>query len=401
MEGFDIRTLALTNLFLSVLLGLGSLVFAQIHTSFHSFKQLGLGYFLFAAGFILIGLRQYAPDWLSIILANFFVVAGFSVLIVGILRFLQYPHRLFQHTSTALAFTLIISFIYFTYFNNSTSWRIVIISCIISGQCFFTAYKIFIHQESLYRTFTRFLCYAFFFCGLVFLSRVYITLLTPNVDNFMMAGSIHALSLIAQQLVVITSCFTLSWSASQQLAHKLEIQATIDSLTNLYNRRAFEDFAEKEIQRAQREKTPLSIILMDIDFFKQVNDTYGHQAGDKVLQEFSLRLKNSLRQYDILARYGGEEFMLLLPDTDPKTALTIAEKLRVTIAKPVFNVNATPSISVTASFGVATNQGKQLNWQQLVSFADNALYHAKQNGRNQVQLHSADIHALKHSEAIS
>lgn len=400
MEGFDIRTLALTNLFLSVLLGLGSIVFSHIDTSFRSFRQLGSGYFLFALGFVLIGLRAYVSDFFSIIIANALIVAGFSILIMGILKFLDYPTQHCKNVTLTLIFLLISSFLYFTYINNNASLRIIIISAVIAAQCFFSSYKIMRHKEKLYRLFTRFLGYAFLFCGLVFSLRVYITATSPLVNNFMEAGSIHAMSLVAQQLVVITSCFTLSWSASQKLVHKLAIQATIDPLTQVYNRRAMEEFAEKEILRAQRNKSHLAIILMDIDLFKQVNDNYGHQVGDKVLQEFALRLKNSLRQYDTLARYGGEEFLLLLPNTEAEIAITIAEKLRNTIAQPVFELNISPPLSVTASFGVACVQGDKINWQQLVGFADNAMYHVKANGRNKVQLHSADIHPLKTNDLL-
>jgi len=394
MEGFDLRTITLTNLFLCVLLGIGSLVFARVHDAFHSFRRLGLGYFLLALAFILIGLREHTSNFLSIIIANTLIFIGLSILIIGILEFLQRPYKIFQSITLFLTLLLINTFIYFTYFDNNTNARIMIISALINGHCFFIYYEIIKYQEKMYKMFTSFLGYAFLFCGVVFLIRVYLTSSAPKLLNYMDGGIVHAASLMAFQLVVITSCFTLSWSASQKLAHKLEVQASIDALTKLYNRRAMEDFSYKEILRAQRENTPISIILMDIDLFKQVNDNYGHQAGDKVLQEFSLRLKNSLRQYDILSRYGGEEFMLLLPNTDSQIALTIAEKLRLTIAQPVFEIKVSPPLSVTASFGVASIQDDNINWQQLVSFADNALYQAKNNGRDQVQLHCAEVHPL-------
>ena len=101
-------------------------------------------------------------------------------------------------------------------------------------------------------------------------------------------------------------------------------------------------------------------------------------------QEFSVRLKDSLRQYDILARYGGEEFMLLLPDTDIETAMTIAEKLRMTISQPLFTLENSLNLEVSASFGVASVCGKTIDWKALVAEADRALYLAKNNGRNQV-----------------
>jgi diguanylate cyclase (GGDEF)-like protein len=384
MEGFDIRTLALTSLILCVLLGVGSFVFARVHQSFRGFYQLGIGYFSFASGFILITLRWHINDFFSIVLANFLIAFGLTLIITGILKFLHYPKQGFIKISSALLVVFFLLFIYFTYGNENTSARIIIISAFISGQSFFAAYKTYRHVNPFGRVFSRFLALSCLCCGATFLARAYITINSAPIDNFMDAGYVHGLSMIAMQLLVITSCLSLSWSAGQELAQKLEIQATIDSLTNLYNRRAFEEFAKKEINRAQREQASIAIILMDIDLFKQVNDVHGHQIGDEVLQEFSQRLKDSLRPYDILARYGGEEFMLLLPDTDTKTAVTIAEKLRVKIAQPVFDVETSPKLEVTASFGVTSIKESYIDWQKLVGEADKALYQAKDNGRNKV-----------------
>ncbi len=384
MEGFDIRTLALTSLILCVLLGVGSFVFARVHQSFRGFYQLGIGYFSFACGFILIALRWHIDDFISIVLANFFIVFGLTLLIIGILKFLHYPKQGFIILSSIALVIFFMLFLYFTYGDENTSARIIIVSVFISGQSFFAAYKTYRHVNPFGRVFTRFLAFSCLFCGVTFLARTIITITSAPIDNFMDAGYVHGLSMIAMQLLVISSCLSLSWSAGQELAEKLEIQATIDSLTNLYNRRAFEEFAEKEINRAQREQTPFAIILMDIDLFKQVNDIHGHQIGDEVLQEFSQRLTDSLRPYDIVARYGGEEFMLLLPDTDKETAVTIAEKLRVKIAQPVFDVETSPRLEVTASFGVTSIKGTDIDWQKLVGEADHALYEAKNNGRNQV-----------------
>jgi len=398
MEGLDIRTLALTNLLLGLFLGVGSLVFARIHSSFRGFRSLGYSYLLFSLGFILLGLRQYIPDFLSIIIANLVIVAGFSFLIMGILRFLKYEIRIFKKISIALLCLMAITFVYFTYIRTSVNARICIISAIIVGQSIFAAFYVLTDKDQLILTFSRILGFSLIFCALIYLLRFYVVFNESELDDFMRAGTIHAFSLIALQLVAITSCFSLTISASQQLASKLAIQATIDSLTNIYNRRAFDELAAKGVSCAQRDKRPISLIMMDIDLFKQVNDNYGHQVGDKVLQEFSLRLKESLREYDILARYGGEEFSLLLPDTNAETAMIIAEKLRDTIAQPVFCLNDGRELKVTASFGVATNQGEHINWQQLISFSDQALYYAKESGRNCVRLHNADVHYFSNAD---
>jgi diguanylate cyclase (GGDEF)-like protein len=391
MEGFDIRTLALTNLLLGVFLGMGSLVFARIHASFKGFNALGYSYFLFSLGFILIGLRQYIPDFLSIVIANLSIVTAFSLLIIGILNFLKYDETVFKNLSVAVLLLMAIGFIYFTYVKVNLHARVFIISAILASYSIFAAFKVLTNKDPVTLTFTRFLGLSFVFAAFIFLLRVMLSFNDPELVNFMNGGVIHALSLISLQLVTITSCFSLTISASQKLATELSTQATIDPLTNIYNRRAFEESSNKEILRAQRELTPISLILADIDLFKQINDNYGHQVGDKVLQEFSLRLKNSVRQYDILARYGGEEFVLLLPDTNAAVALVVAEKLRETIAQSVFVPQDKMTLNITASFGIAANQYLDMDWKKLVSLADEALYQAKDSGRNCIKLHSAHV----------
>lgn len=398
MEGFDIRTLALTNLLLSLFLGIGSLVFAKIHNSFQGFRALGYSYFLVALGFVLFALRQYVSDFLSIIIANLTIVAGYSLLILGILKFLNHEQKSFIKISISLLFLMAIAFVYFTYFDENLNARIIIVSMVLGLLSAMAGYIIFNNKEHKGFAFIRFLGFSFVMCTIVFLVRVYFTIYDNVTTNFMNAGMVHGLSLIAMQFVIISCCFSLTICASQQLAKKLSVQATVDSLTKIYNRRAFDEFANKSISRAMREKTPISVIIMDIDLFKQVNDSFGHQIGDKVLQEFSFRLKSSLRQYDILARYGGEEFTLLLPDTDKETAMLIAEKLRDKIAQPVFFLEGDIEISVTASFGVASNQGDVIDWQQLISLADQALYNAKESGRNCVKVHKADAHEISNSK---
>jgi diguanylate cyclase (GGDEF)-like protein len=384
MEGFDIRTLAMTNFMLGGLLSIGTVVFAKVHSSFRGFYQLGMGYFLFALGYVLFASRHHIHDFFSIVLANVLVASSFVVVIIGILNFLHYPKIIFIKASSVLLVIITILFFYFTFIQTNVNARIIIISSFVSGQAFFAAYKSYCHENPVTRIFIRFLASSCLFCALAFLCRIVITFNAAPLVNFMDAGYVDATSMIALQIFIVSTCLSLSWSASQQLAQKLKVQATIDSLTNLYNRRAFEEFAKKEVSRAERGQTHISVVLMDIDLFKQVNDTHGHQIGDQVLQEFSVRLTDSLRQYDILARYGGEEFMLLLPDTDTETALVIAEKLRVTICQPVFSVDQCLELEVSASFGVASSQGKTINWKALVTEADNALYLAKENGRNQV-----------------
>jgi diguanylate cyclase (GGDEF)-like protein len=156
--------------------------------------------------------------------------------------------------------------------------------------------------------------------------------------------------------------------------------ATIDELTQLWNRRRFNEDLEQQVAISTRAGTPLSLILLDVDRFKQYNDTYGHPAGDEVLRGVSATLRACVREHDMVARFGGEEFAVLLPTTDADAALVVAERLRAAIAARPW-----PLGTVTASFGVATARpARAESAARLVEQADQALYRAKRAGRNRV-----------------
>lgn len=160
----------------------------------------------------------------------------------------------------------------------------------------------------------------------------------------------------------------------------LEKQASTDVLTGLFNRLKLGRLLDAEITRAQRYATPLAVILLDIDHFKRINDTRGHQVGDEVLRELAQRLTSSLRACDAVARWGGEEFLVMLPNSPLEAGRECAEKLRAAVAD--FPFAAMPQ--VTASFGVAQRQ-KGDQRETLIGRADQALYRAKDKGRNRVE----------------
>ncbi len=166
----------------------------------------------------------------------------------------------------------------------------------------------------------------------------------------------------------------------------LDNLANLDGLTGVYNHRYFQNTLDQEIGRATRHESTLSLVLVDIDHFKKFNDTYGHQTGDFILQEFAATLKMHLRNYDTLARYGGEEFVVILPETTEEDALVVAEKLRQMIADKTFS-DSRDDYQVTASFGLATcRPGVEDDFSKstFIGYADEALYDAKDKGRNRV-----------------
>ena len=168
------------------------------------------------------------------------------------------------------------------------------------------------------------------------------------------------------------------------LKEKLQKQADKDPLTNLYNRRYFHNIADNILNISFRDKKNVGVIMIDIDFFKKVNDTYGHNVGDIVIKKLANLLLADTRKSDIVARFGGEEFVVLLPDTNKEGSLKIAQKLREIVEKEIIKIDDEKTFSFTISLGVTTILLKDKNIEPSLDRADKALYIAKENGRNQV-----------------
>lgn len=169
------------------------------------------------------------------------------------------------------------------------------------------------------------------------------------------------------------------------LKEELRRQASVDSLTGLANRRSFWEYAEREFARSRRHGVPLALIGLDVDFFKQVNDRYGHPVGDRVLRAFADVCRQSLRSGDVCARTGGEEFCILLPETDLSGAYAMAERIRAQVAALCVDAQL-PQLRVSASFGVTLLWPEDPGFEALFQRADRALYAAKERGRDCVFL---------------
>ena len=195
---------------------------------------------------------------------------------------------------------------------------------------------------------------------------------------------------VVMPIIAIMMSFALSFLAKYLIKSRdFEYQyklATIDGLTELYNHRYFQDTLRNMIEISKRYEQPFSLIITDIDFFKNFNDTYGHQSGDAVLRQVAQTLKKNSRATDIVCRYGGEEMSILLPNTNSEEALFNAERIRKAIEEKTFELNSTTTGKVTISVGVATFPNNAETPQELIEYADKGLYYAKEHGRNQVKL---------------
>ena len=169
-----------------------------------------------------------------------------------------------------------------------------------------------------------------------------------------------------------------------ELQERLLRLSTHDQLTGLFNRSQLQSSMSEEKARADRSRKTFSILMLDLDHFKQINDNFGHQVGDKVLQHFAKILRSSIRQNDTAIRFGGEEFLVILPLTTTKTAIELANRICSTIAKSTVKNNDDQNIHYTVSIGVATYPDDGRKPSDLLSYVDKALYKAKKTGRNKV-----------------
>jgi diguanylate cyclase (GGDEF)-like protein len=165
----------------------------------------------------------------------------------------------------------------------------------------------------------------------------------------------------------------------------LRLQATHDPLTSLRNRGAILDVLQQELARSEREDRSVGVVMADVDHFKHINDTFGHQIGDFVLREVATRMRSSIRPYDVAGRYGGEEFLIILPGCEVSTAAVVAERLRAAVGEQPFDLGE-KKLSITCSLGVASCSAMpetKTDW--VIGLADAALYQAKSEGRNCVR----------------
>lgn len=195
------------------------------------------------------------------------------------------------------------------------------------------------------------------------------------------------LDVLQQELLRVMCNQAATSIANAKLHAEIEQMAITDGLTGLYNHRAFQEKLADELKRQKRSLESNALLLMDIDFFKKVNDTYGHPAGDLVLKGVAKIIRGTIRDIDIPARYGGEEFAVVLPQTDGKGAKNFAERLRKTVMHTSFSADGA-ALRVTLSIGIATSPADAKGKEELIEKSDQALYYVKHNGRNQTALWS-------------
>lgn len=331
--------------------------------------------------------RGVAPDFLSIEVANSLLAGALALVYVGMRRFfaLNVPFRLL---GSGLGM-MMAGVAYFHYIVNSVDSRIVIVSLFHGTVSLAIGWTIFTADKSLRRRYAFFLtyCVAFLFSFGHFVRG---TVYASGFDALTFA--LHASGWNLVFLSIGTLVLPLYGMGAVMMAHdrmmaKARNEADHDFLTAVWSRRAFFDMAERELSRSRRTGRPLSLMVFDVDHFKNLNDSFGHAAGDAVLVAIARRAAEEIRIMDCLGRIGGEEFAVLLPEVDEVSALAIAERLRRALNDQVYPDLKKPGpgdpVSVSVSIGVATADCEE-TLSELLNRADKALYQAKAEGRNRV-----------------
>ncbi|HAS6347396.1 GGDEF domain-containing protein [Vibrio sp. IRLE0018] len=376
----DIKTLSIVTVLICSAYGIGILMLQSIQNNIKGLRILAIAVFVIAVGFFTLSFGNSTSLWFSKVFANSFICLGFTLFVSSLLRFRcspSLPEKLTLFFYPVLVFCLI----YFTDFENSTNARIIAVSLYIAFCSFCAAYVVKEGKNDDHPLAIALLIAAFMILALWMLARVYITYMSTQITDFMFASSVHQYSFLAMILLILTLGFTFPWMINARLIANIYQTSLRDTLTNIYNRRALEEMIPRELSRAQRLRTPFSVIILDLDHFKKINDRYGHQIGDVTLAGIGHLLTTQIRKQDISFRIGGEEFLVVLPDTTIESAHIVAEKLRQKVAEQRF----TPKQQEpwTASFGVAQLLDND-EWDELLKRADAALYLAKRKGRNRV-----------------
>lgn len=376
---FDIRTLlivtAVTDILLAAALwlGLGRRLKEGLAQWTLSLVAHAVGYALFAG-------RGNLPDWHTIVAANALVALSFSLAMAALCAFRgrAVPHGV--HLAMAALGALLAGA-----FLEDYATRVVATSLFFAACQAGLAALAWRRMDDVNDATHHLIVGTFLIGAATFLGRAVPAAIAPDaMDDFFTASVFQITVRLLAYAVVFTSSIAFLLMHKERADHLLQQLASLDPLTHAFNRRTFVDLARKQLSRARRLDAPLSLVLLDVDHFKQVNDTHGHLVGDRVLQRFAEVVRGELRNEDVLVRYGGEEFCLLLPDVAGTGAVALAGRVRKAVAREPFAIDGL-EIPVTLSAGVAAriDEGPE-GLDALLARADEALYVAKSRGRNRV-----------------
>lgn len=321
--------------------------------------------------------RNVLPDFISIVVSNALIVGGICLIRGGFRMLLGRPpagRRAFLLFMAAY----VCAVSYFTYGSESIRIRAILLSLFSIVPC------LAIVRDTVGSPSSKHLVHRIFagmaaFHALFNIVRVCALAGAPEGGNLYDDGILLRENIIELILFLFILSLEYVLAISLHLSNRNRELSEIDSLTRVFNRRVFSELLERERRRA----VPFALLYVDIDRFKAINDTFGHAAGDCVLEQFALRLRETLRSRDIIGRLGGDEFAVIMPDADASDARSAAERAKRRVETSGFDFEGTP-IKVTVSIGIAGTDMRGKSFEQINREADAALYEAKRSGRNRV-----------------
>lgn len=338
-----------------------------------------------AIGHLLIMLRGLIPDLLSIVVGNLMLSSVFVGMIAAVYQFQGRPVR----WALLLAPPLLV-LVFVSVFIDNFPARVSFVGLVIGLQAVWALLAALSHRHATVGRGQWLLVAGLSLEAVVLGGRALVAISTHSeATNILQGSGLQTLTFLATFSVVLVSSVGFVFMSRDRADENNRVLAALDPLTGVANRRSLIAALDRDVARAQRMREPMALMMVDIDHFKDVNDQYGHPAGDRVLCSVVNVLRQRVRAQDLVGRYGGEEFMVLLPDT----GLTGAEQLARELCKAVEESRCPadgvpgPGIAVTVSIGVFGGRLESGDsWDMLIAAADRALYQAKNNGRNRVEV---------------
>jgi diguanylate cyclase (GGDEF)-like protein len=364
---------------MAALMGVVSLIFARVERGTRALGLWGWTVLLLGTGLALVAMRGYVPDVVGTVIADTILFAAAIPMLRSVRSFNAEPARDVLGWLVVALGVVLISF--WTYVMPDQSARIACFSAILALQYYRIAGQLFRTLPKHGRQSQAFTAIVLAFFSMSSAARAILTLTHGQIDDYFVPSILQSLSLLAYIVLFLAATLGVMWMEIQRLETDLVRLATIDGLTGILNRRAFLDASEREISRCNRSGETFGFTMFDLDWFKRINDNYGHPVGDKVLRSFTDTLRSVVRPHDVLGRYGGEEFALVMPGIDKAAACAIVERCRQAVERRSIEHDGRP-IRLTVSAGVATFGEDGGDLESLIKASDAALYQAKASGRN-------------------